>query len=74
MPGIGLAAEPGLALYRTRETVSEPRGDTGWEALMAFDARSRHPYPRLPGSGVLAPCRADAWPGTWGEGFPLLRI
>lgn len=64
-----------MALYRTREAVSEPLGDPGWEALMAFDARSRHPYPRLPGPGVLASCRADAWPEAGKRAFlSCLRI
>lgn len=71
MPSIGLAADPELAFYRTRETVSAQRGDPGWEARMAFDARGQHPYPHLQGPEVLAPCRVDAWPGAWGEVFSL---
>lgn len=72
MPGIGLAADPGLALHRRKCTVSAPRGDPGLEARIAIVALSRHLYPHLPGSEVQAPCRMDAWPGAWGEVFRLV--
>lgn len=76
MPGIGLAADPVLALYRTRETVSAPRGDLGlereWRLMRLVGTLSR--TSQVPRSKLLAQGMPGLGPGKTCFVFKDLKL